>query len=206
MSHNEFGARCLIVPGLYDSGPEHWQTWIEERMPRSARIAIDDWSLPRVDAWVSSIRQSIDALPPSDPVFFVAHSFGCLAAYAAARRLGDRIAGALFVAPCDPLNVALPDSAFEHRLRFPSIVVASEDDAWMFLHRARAFARNWGSSFVNAGFAGHINVASGYGPWPDGLCLVQRLVEGAKTPLESMQLPAKALAGTPCGGLAGANL
>ena len=34
--------------------------------------------------------------------------------------------------------------------------------------RARDLARAWGSDLVDMGLAGHINVASGFGPWPYG--------------------------------------
>lgn len=174
--------KCIIVPGLYDSGDDHWQTWIERQLPRSARIAIEDWSIPNLEGWVDAISALVHETPPSQQVYLVAHSFGCLAGYAAARRLGERISGALFVAPSDPLNVALPDSMFASRLPFRSIVVASEDDAWMSLRRARGFAEVWRSEFVNAGCAGHINVASGFGPWPEGLCLLQSLTADKDLP------------------------
>ncbi len=41
--------------------------------------------------------------------------------------------------------------------------------------RARYFANLWGSEFVSLGDAGHINVASGYGPWPQGLQILNTL-------------------------------
>lgn len=179
-------SRCIIVPGLYDSGDSHWQTWIEQCTPGAARISIEDWSVPNLGGWVDAISALVRETPISNEVFLVAHSFGCLAAYAAARKLGGRVSGALFVAPSDPLNVALPDSVFASRLPFRSIVVASEDDPWMSLRRAREFAQTWNSAFVNAGFAGHINVASGYGPWRDGLCLLQSLTAGEDLPRDVM--------------------
>ena len=54
------------------------------------------------------------------------------------------------------------------RLPFPSVVIASTDDEYVSLDRARLFAGAWGSAFDVIGAAGHINAASGYGPWPDG--------------------------------------
>ena len=42
--------------------------------------------------------------------------------------------------------------------------------------RAAVFANAWGSELADIGAAGHINVASGYGPWPDGLRFVSRLL------------------------------
>jgi serine hydrolase len=46
--------------------------------------------------------------------------------------------------------------------------VASTNDEYVTIDRARAFADAWGSRLVLIGDAGHINGASGYGPWPEG--------------------------------------
>jgi predicted alpha/beta hydrolase family esterase len=60
------------------------------------------------------------------------------------------------------------------RLPFPSVVVLSSDDRYVSVERGRAFAAAWGSEVVELGAAGHINAASGYGPWPDGATLIDR--------------------------------
>ena len=60
-------------------------------------------------------------------------------------------------------------------LPFPSIVVASEDDPYVSMARARQFAEAWGSRIENIGPAGHINAESGLGNWPDGLALLESL-------------------------------
>jgi predicted alpha/beta hydrolase family esterase len=62
------------------------------------------------------------------------------------------------------------------RLPFQTIVVASENDPAVSLHRARLFAQAWGSEFVNAGVCGHIEEKSGFGPWPGGHLLLERLL------------------------------
>ena len=54
------------------------------------------------------------------------------------------------------------------RLPFPATVIASSDDPYVTLARARAFAAAWGAAFVDAGALGHINAASGLGDWPAG--------------------------------------
>lgn len=55
------------------------------------------------------------------------------------------------------------------RINFKTIVVASQDDVWVSLERAKFFASNWGSEFINIGNAGHINVSSGHTNWNEGL-------------------------------------
>jgi hypothetical protein len=64
------------------------------------------------------------------------------------------------------------------RLPFRSIVVASTDDPYVTLERARAFAEAWGSRIVTVHGAGHINSASGLGHWPSGFALLQELRAG----------------------------
>src|SRR5690606_7027452 len=54
-------------------------------------------------------------------------------------------------------------------LPFPAVLVASSNDPNCTMERARAFAVAWGATLVPAGDAGHIDTASGHGPWPEGL-------------------------------------
>ena len=105
----------------------------------------------------------------------VAHSFGCLATAAAAKRMSSRIAGALLVAPCDTQRFSIDERLFDAELPFPSTLVASRNDSWMSFARAQLWAERWGSRLVDAGHVGHINVASGHGPWPDVLPLIAEL-------------------------------
>ncbi len=106
----------------------------------------------------------------------VAHSLGCaLVAHAAARPEGARIAAALLVAPADVDSPAhTPEETRDFAplprrpLPFPATVVASADDPYVALPRARAFAAAWGAAFVDAGARGHLNAASGLGDWPEG--------------------------------------
>jgi hypothetical protein len=60
------------------------------------------------------------------------------------------------------------------RLPFPSLVVASENDPYTSIEAAAGFARKWGGKFMNVGAAGHINVDSGHGPWPEGEGIFRR--------------------------------
>jgi len=58
-------------------------------------------------------------------------------------------------------------------------VVASSNDPYVTLSRARGFAMAWGSEFMMIGEAWHINSASGLGDWPEGFALLNAL---RKTP------------------------
>jgi predicted alpha/beta hydrolase family esterase len=65
------------------------------------------------------------------------------------------------------------------RLPFPATVIASADDPYVAIDRARAFAAAWGAAFVDAGPVGHINAASNLGDWPSGRRALQALVDRA---------------------------
>ena len=68
------------------------------------------------------------------------------------------------------------------RLPFPSLVVGSLDDPYMDFATTRKMARLWGSDLVDIGYAGHINIRSGYGRWPTGYELLELLKGESKRP------------------------
>jgi predicted alpha/beta hydrolase family esterase len=171
--------RVFIVPGLGSSGPDHWQTYFERQHPAFTRIEQREWNVPDCAEWVACLEDALDGEDLSE-VVLVAHSLGCVAVLHWAGKYGHRIKGALLVAPSDVETVhyaAFPTTGFGPmplaRLPFPSKVVFSQNDAWATPARARQFAEAWGSELVDLGEAGHLNAASGYGPWPAGLALRQ---------------------------------
>ncbi len=148
----------LIIPGLKSSGPEHWQTWFEDRIPGSVRVIQRNWSHADLPEWSSRVRREIHRIPGR--IVIVAHSFGVLAAVQAAEDLKTRVAGALLVAPADPDRLGVSDYLPLAPLPFRIVVVASTNDWWMSLERAAFWADLWGSELVNLGAVGHINVES----------------------------------------------
>jgi len=171
-------ATTLIVPGLRNSGPTHWQSWFEEQLPDTRRVEQADWEKTCLSDWAARVREAIDAI--DDKVWIVAHSFGCLASVTAAFVRPEKILGALLVAPADPHRFGEPTVLLEEKLAFPSLVVSSSNDPWVKASAAEHWAGVWGSGFLNVGAAGHINVDSGHGPWPAGLQLFKQLCAGQR--------------------------
>src|SRR5690606_29331494 len=64
-------------------------------------------------------------------------------------------------------------------LAFPSLVVGSVNDPYMSPEDLAQTAASWGIDLVNLGPAGHINIAAGFGRWPEGYDLLARLKTGA---------------------------
>jgi predicted alpha/beta hydrolase family esterase len=168
----------LIVPGLKSSGPTHWQTWLERRVAGSIRVSQRDWNDPHLPDWSSRVRREI--VRSTGPVFIAAHSFGTLAAVQAASDHAERIAGALLVAPADPESFGVAEFLPTKPLGFPVIVVASTNDPWMPFDGARRWSELWRADLINLGEAGHINADAGFGPWPEGLALLERLRRAAE--------------------------
>lgn len=180
----------LIVPGMHDSGPDHWQTWLQHELPQTRRVTGIDWEKPILACWAEAVRDEIDRCV--GPVWLVAHSFGCLAAAVASVDRTEKVAGAMFVAPADPRDFSplgrlegeaadaagsLDELIPKAPLAFPSIVVASSDDPWVRLTSTAYWSTNWGSTLISIGGAGHINAESGFGPWPRGRALLAAMMK-----------------------------
>ena len=176
----DFTARILILPGLGNSGELHWQSLWERQFPDFQRVEQANWETPVCADWVRQIDEAVMAGDPAKTIL-VGHSLACITIAYWAKTFQRAIKGALLVAPSDTEATSYPvgTTGFTpvplDQLPFPSIVVTSSSDFYVSLERAAQFAEAWGSELVTIGDAGHINIASGYGQWPDGLDLLQRL-------------------------------
>ena len=173
-------ATILIVPGYDNSGPEHWQTHIEKKRPDAIRVQQRDWLDANCEEWVLRLDEAVERY--GDEVTLVGHSCGTMTIVFWATRFGRPVNGALLVAPTDTELDDLPPGITGFRpiprskLPFPAIVVGSRNDLYMDFERGKQFAQDWGAEFVDAGEAGHINAAAGYGEWKEGEQLLQRLL------------------------------
>jgi predicted alpha/beta hydrolase family esterase len=176
-------ADILMVPGWSGSGADHWQSRWERSLKTARRVEQDDWRDPKRDAWVGRILEAI--ANSARPAVLVGHSLGVAAVvHAGVRMPKGLVAGAFLVAPADVNNAAswpetdgetldvegcgfspLPEAP----LPFPALLLASSNDPFCGIGRARDLADAWGATFVEAGALGHINADSGHGPWPEGV-------------------------------------
>ncbi|WP_404295302.1 RBBP9/YdeN family alpha/beta hydrolase (plasmid) [Microvirga sp. RSM25] len=170
----------LMIPGFKGSEPEHWQSRWEAALHDVERVQQEHWDAPDLDVWLAVLVHHVKRRPGA---LLVGHSLGAtLIAHLALRHPDLDIGGALLVAPADPdlRRSRVPGIASFGPLPiepfgFPAILVASRTDPHMAQERARIIANLWEAAFVDAGDAGHINVASGHGAWPEGLPWLARL-------------------------------
>jgi len=180
----------LILPGIGNSGPDHWQSHWERQDPSCHRVQQKEWDAPKCADWVRHLDEVVAS--QTGPVILVAHSSAnALVAHWVAMASNEhlaRVQGALLVAPSDPdgPNSPVGPTGFSpvpfKRLPFPSIVVASSDDPFVTTEQARQYSHGWNSRFVLLENAGHINVASGHGAWPEGYALLREL----RSPLQEI--------------------
>jgi uncharacterized protein len=169
--------KTLLVPGLDGSTGGHWQQWWHDTDPQAVMVEFTDLGDPVPGAMevelISAILNHPDAI-------LVGHSLGAILI---ARVLAEwpqlSVAGALLVAPADPVDhprLYRFNPISERALGVPATVVISQNDPLMNHARAKDLARGWKAKVIDMGLAGHINLAAGYGPWPMGFDLRDDLI------------------------------
>jgi predicted alpha/beta hydrolase family esterase len=169
----------VIVYGYEGSGPGHWQRWLEAELHRR-RVPVRFPELPeplqpQKDRWVAALA-AIVAQADGDPVTFVCHSLGCWAVdHLLAERGAHGVHAALLVAPPSPYLLFEPVDSFlpppRQRAAWApiascSLLVGGDNDEFTSPDEIDAIAGAIGLRCQLIPGAGHINTASGYGPWP----------------------------------------
>lgn len=172
----------LTLAGLWNSDAKHWQSLWEQENPAWVRVPHRDWNNPDCHEWVAELDAAIAAC--EGPPLLVAHSLGTMLVAQWARSGSQlRIAGAFLVAPSDVEAPSYPvdPNGFApvpmEKLPFPSMVLASTDDPFVGIERARQIAQAWGSKFVEVGACGHVNGDAGLGAWPQGKTLLEEFCD-----------------------------
>lgn len=169
----------VIVPGVGGSEHDHWQSWLQRQLKSCSRVQQQDWNKPVLHTWVEQFVKTVQAI--QEPIQIVAHSFGCLTTVAALAQhpeLNQKIKNLVLVAPANPARFG--DAGFARdsqndyqqyfhqlKLQVPTQMIISENDPWLNFQDALQLAKAWKIRPKNLGQVGHINVASGFGPFPE---------------------------------------
>lgn len=169
----------VIVPGVGGSEHDHWQSWLQRQLKSCSRVQQQDWNKPVLHEWVEQFIKTVQAI--QEPIQIVAHSFGCLTTVAALAQhpeLNQKIKNLVLVAPANPARFGDTGFARESqndyqqyfhqlKLQVPTQMIISENDPWLNFQDALQLAKAWKIRPKNLGQVGHINVASGFGPFPE---------------------------------------
>lgn len=176
----------LFVPGLRDHVEDHWQTHLAREIAGSKTVPplVEDRLCLR--ARVAALDEALQAI--KGEVILAAHSAGVLMIAHWAQRPTRKIRAALLATPADietPLPEGYPTLSEltengwlpvpRTPLPFRSIVVASRNDPLAEFGRVKSFAESWQATFVDGGQIGHLNPATGFGPWPVARELIDQL-------------------------------
>lgn len=169
----------VIVPGVGGSEHDHWQSWLQRQLKSCSRVQQQDWNKPVLHEWIEQFVKTVQAI--QEPIQIVAHSFGCLTTVAALAQhpeLNQNIKNLVLVAPANPARFG--DAGFARdsqndyqqyfhqlKLQVPTQMIISENDPWLNFQDALQLAKAWKIRPKNLGQVGHINVASGFGPFPE---------------------------------------
>lgn len=179
----------VIVHGYDGSGPGHWQHWLytelRERGVPAEFPELPDPQSPDCSRWVARLREIVAGA--SSPVVFAAHSLGCWAVDHLVARYGAAgISSALLVAPPSPYLLFEPVQSFFpapqsaaawQPLRDQSLLVVSDDDPYIEPKEAKDIGHHIGVPVQILPGCGHINIESGFGPWPFALEWVLRHIQ-----------------------------
>ena len=169
----------VIVPGVGGSEHDHWQSWLQRQLKSCSRVQQQDWNKPVLHEWIEQFVKTVQSI--QEPIQIVAHSFGCLTTVAALAQhpeLNQKIKNLVLVAPANPARFG--DAGFARdsqndyqqyfhqlKLQVPTQMIISENDPWLNFQDALQLAKTWKIRPKNLGQVGHINVASGFGPFPE---------------------------------------
>ncbi len=167
-------ARYLLVPGRGIPLPQHWLSrWADEH-PEYRWAPRPPGPPFLLDERVAALHEAVMA--DDEPAVLIAHSAGCITTVVWAARHAGPVQAALLVTPpyIDPARPPVPGSDLAHgivsreKLPFRTVLVASRTDPYTTFAQFEQYAADWGAELFDAGDAGHIETASGHGPWPDG--------------------------------------
>jgi len=102
----------LLVPGIGNSGPTHWQSLWQAKYPAVTRVMQRDWDRSVCEDWLEVLDQEVARV--TEPPILVAHSLGCLAVAHWAAQSNRRWFAALLVAVPNPRGPSFPSAATGH--------------------------------------------------------------------------------------------
>jgi predicted alpha/beta hydrolase family esterase len=169
----------VLVPGWNGSGPDHWQTWLEQQLQEDGREtrrpAFPDVDVPDLARWLTALRAAVADLP-ADGYDVVAHSLGAvLWLHHVATDPGPRAARVALVSPPSPATAIAEIAEFfpppmdvdtVRRGADGTVLVAGDDDPYLAEGIADAYGRPLKMATTVIPGGGHLNPASGFGEWP----------------------------------------
>ncbi|MGZ4159852.1 MAG: RBBP9/YdeN family alpha/beta hydrolase [Neobacillus sp.] len=169
----------LIIHGLGGSGPDHWQSWLDQEL-RERKLNVcyptfSDFDSPDKNVWLNELSSAIDTIPKDHYLTVITHSLGCLLWLHFAAAQNKQIANqVILVAPPAPTKVlSEAKSFFPVPLNGKDLSIVAEET--LFVHSTNdpycsiedtIHYTKLNIPSISLANAGHINTQSGFGKWP----------------------------------------
>jgi predicted alpha/beta hydrolase family esterase len=175
-------ARFLILHGWQGSGPDHWQTWLADRLAGAGHPVrypeLPDPEAPHPIRWTQALRRELHALGPGAGSTVVCHSLACVLwlRHALTAPPAMRVDRVLLVAPPGP-RVRIPevlaffpitlDARAARAAAGETRLVCGDDDPYCPSDAAVLYADPLRVPVDVVHGGGHLNPDAGYGAWPE---------------------------------------
>jgi predicted alpha/beta hydrolase family esterase len=183
----------LILHGLSGSGPGHWQRWLAKRLTQAGQM-VQFPDLPEPDkpdprAWRREALGVLTGLDGDERVV-ICHSLSCLTWLAVSPELERPVDRVALVAPpslgagLDELEPFFPVTATAQdvaKAARHTRLVCSDDDPYCPEGAAALYGGPLDLPIDLHPGGGHLNVATGLGPWP----AMEAWAQGAKNGVET---------------------
>jgi predicted alpha/beta hydrolase family esterase len=171
----------LILHGLGGSSNVHWQSWLASRLSAQGFVVrypkLLNPDAPLLEEWIATVDGELASFPAGAPPTVICHSLAVLLWLHYAGRCTAPVAErVILVAPPGP-SASLPqiatffppplDPAALRRSTRSVQLICSDGDPYCTERAAECYGRPLGlTPTLLPPKAGHINTASGFGPWP----------------------------------------
>jgi uncharacterized protein len=178
------GTGYLILHGWQNRRPQgHWQHWLSFELTALGRHVVypqfPEPDAPRLSDWLNLAEQALSALTEPDRVI-VCHSLGCLTWLHLVQRLqvAQPRTRVVLVAPPSPAFIRGETSLSGFELPLDDVakanvrggrLVCSDNDPFCPEGADSVYARPLGLDVDIIPDSGHLDMAAGYGSWPDVL-------------------------------------
>ena len=168
----------LLLHGLGGSGSEHWQTWLcQQLIERGHRVyypRFSDQDAPSREIWLRELDELMSSIPQDEELIVLTHSLGCILwLHYAADHPVRHVRQTVMVCPPSadtgleeisnffPLaqNIQLSAAAKD------TVIIMSSSDEFCSPEQALVYQQLEVTVLLLPNM-GHINTASGHGPWP----------------------------------------
>jgi predicted alpha/beta hydrolase family esterase len=173
----------LIIHGWHGSPSGHWQHWLAAQLRTAGhRVhfpSLPDASIPKLEPWLSRLDMEMSAIRQSNPdeTCVICHSLGAvLWLHYVHRNRNTRIGRLLLVAPPGPEVAVGPLRPFFPTPLDARLVSSTARKAELVCSNADPFCPSGAklsyglplqlSHHLLEDEAAHINIDSGFGPWP----------------------------------------